>query len=53
MYLYDVKALPEIFENYFLSNLNQYYDYNTRNKSNTNYILNFVRAISGKNFISC
>ena len=51
MYLYNVKALPEIFDNYFLS-LNQYHDYNTRNKTNKHYFLNSVRTNSGKKFIT-
>ena len=48
MYLNDIKALPQIFENYFLS-LNLAHNYNTRSKSNKNYFLNFVRTNSGKN----
>ena len=47
-YLNDVKALPQTFENYFLS-LDLAYNYNTRSKSNKNYSLNFVRPNSGNN----
>ena len=48
MYLNDIKALPQIFENYFLS-LDLAHNYNTRSKSNKNYFLDFVRTNSGKN----
>ena len=47
MYLNDTKALPQIFENYFLS-LDLAYNYNTRSKSNKNYFLDFVSTNSGK-----
>ena len=48
MYLNDIKALPQIFENYSLS-LDLAHNYNTRSKSNKNYFLDFVRTNSGKN----
>ena len=48
MYLNDIKALPQIFENYFLS-LDLAHIYNTRSKSNKNYFLDFVGTNSGKN----
>ena len=48
MYLHDIKALPQIFENYFLS-LDLAHSYNTRSKSNKNYFLDFERTNSGKN----
>ena len=48
MYINDIKALPQIFENYFLS-LDLAHNYNTRSKSNKNYFLDFVRTNSGKN----
>ena len=48
MYLIDIKALPQIFENYFLS-LDLAHNYNTRSKSNKNCLLDFVRTNSGKN----
>ena len=48
MHLNDIKALPQIFENYFLS-LDLAHNYITRSKSNKNYILDFVRTNSGKN----
>ena len=48
MYLNDIKALPQIFKNYFLS-LDLAHNYNTRSKSNKNYFLDFVRTNSGKN----
>ena len=48
MYLNDIEALPQIFENYFLS-LDLAHNYNTRSKSNKNYFLNFVKTNSGKN----
>ena len=48
MYLNDIKALPQVFENYFLS-LDLAHNYNTRSKSNKNYFVDFVRTNSGKN----
>ena len=48
MYLNNIKALPQIFETYFLS-LDLAHNYNTRSKSNKNYFLDFVRTNSGKN----
>ena len=47
MYLNDIKALPQIFENYFLS-LDLAHNCNTRSKSNKNYFLDFVRTNFGK-----
>ena len=48
MYLNDIKALPQIFESYFLS-LDLAHNYSTRSKSNKNYFLDFMRTNSGKN----
>ena len=50
MYLNDIKALPQIFESYFLS-LDLARNYNTRSKSNKNYFLDFVRTNFGKNLL--
>ena len=48
MYLSNIKALPEIFENYFLS-LEQKHNYNTRSKSKKNYFVDTVQTNFGKN----
>ena len=50
MYSYHVKALPAIFDSYFLP-IAEVHNYNTRSKSNQNYFLNFVNSNSGKNSI--
>ena len=50
MYSYHVKALPAIFDSYFLS-IAEAHNYNTRSKTNQNYFLNFVNSNSGKNSI--
>ena len=50
MYLNNIKALPQIFENYFLS-LDQAHNYNTRSKSNKNYFLDSLKTNSGKNLL--
>ena len=47
MFKYHVRALPEIFNNYFLL-LEQIHNYDTRNKCNQNYFLNTIRTNSGK-----
>ena len=44
----DIKALPQIFENYFLSR-DLAHNYNARSKSNKNYFRDFVRTNAGKN----
>ena len=48
MYLSNTKALPEIFENYFLS-LEQKHNYNTRSKSKKNYFVDTVQTNIDKN----
>ena len=50
MYSYHVKALPTIFDSYFLP-IAEAHNYNARSKSNQNYFLNFVNSNSGKNSI--
>jgi len=47
MFLFHMKALPEIFENYF-SSIDKTHNCNRRNKSSQNYFLNSVRTNSGK-----
>ena len=47
MFKYHLRALPEIFNNYFLF-LEQIHNYDTRNKCNQNYFLNTIRTNSGK-----
>lgn len=50
MYLYQTKALPKVFETYFLD-LTQAHNHNTRAKSNNNYFLPSIKTNSGKNSI--
>ena len=47
LFKYYIRALPEIFNNYFLL-LEQVHNYDTRNKCNQNYFLNTIRTNSGK-----
>ena len=45
-----MNAIPEVFDTYFLSTEHAHY-YNTRHKSNQNYLLKLIRTNSGKNSI--
>ena len=47
---YHVKAIPEIFETYFLS-IAQAHNYNTQSKSNQSYFLDHSNTNSGQNLI--